>query len=106
MLPETWAKGFLWGLVSLPLMSFLPWMPPLTVLVASLLGVLGDRVLAVSGSMVGFGGLWLVLIGSQLISGGQSDTYPMAIGFGVVVFALGLVLTAFGCWRYRQGRAQ
>ena len=100
-LPEPWAKGFLAGLVSLPLMSFLPWIPPLVVLAASLAGALGNRVLAVSGALVGFGALWLLLIGSQLVSGGQSDTYPMAIAFGLVTFVAGLALGAIGRWQSR-----
>jgi hypothetical protein len=95
-LPEPWANGFLAGLASLLLMSFLPWIPPIVVLTACAAGALGDRRLAVSGALVGFGGLWLVLIASQLVSGGQSDTYPMAIAFGLVTLLAGFVVAGIG----------
>jgi hypothetical protein len=87
-----WPKGFVAGLISLPLMSFVPWIPLIAVLVLCVAGAFGNRRLAASGALVGFAALWLLLIGTQLVTGGQSDTYPAAIVFGLVTLLAGGIL--------------
>lgn len=61
----------------------------------------GDRLVALSGLLIGFGGLWLLLLATQLASGGQlSDARrwivvgaaPLAIGFVVLVLRLARTL--------------
>jgi hypothetical protein len=60
----------------------------------------GDRLAALAGLLIGFGGLWLWLLGSENASGGQlSDpapwdllgAAPLAIGLGALVLRLARV---------------
>jgi hypothetical protein len=61
----------------------------------------GDRLAALSGLLIGFGGLWSLLLSSQIASGGHlSDparwtfvgAAPLAIGFVVLVLRLARTL--------------
>ena len=50
----------------------------------------GDRVVALSGLLTGFGAFWSFLIARQLASGGTTDNADFWMAFGLVPLALGL----------------
>lgn len=50
-----------------------------------------DRLLAVSGLLVGFGGSWLALLANQSASGGILENGAVWLGVGIVPLAIGLV---------------
>jgi hypothetical protein len=54
----------------------------------------GDRIVALSGLLAGFGGAWSLLLARQFASGGRLEGAPFWVAVGVVPLALGCVLTA------------
>jgi hypothetical protein len=64
------------------------------------------RLLGLAGLLVGFGGVWLLLMANQFASGGRlSDPAPW-LAVGAVPLAIGLVLALAGIGlAVRRGRA-
>lgn len=62
-------------------------------LVAVIVVVTADRLVAVSGLLVGFGATWLLLLGRQASTGGIYDdgSIGFAIGIGALTLVAGLV---------------
>ena len=61
----------------------------------------GDRLVAISGICIGFGGLWLAALAGQFASGSVLDAAQMWILIGAVplavgILALGVRITRFG----------
>lgn len=54
--------------------------------------VRGDRLVALSGLLLGFGGLWLLFMANQLAAGGALDNAATWALVGAVPFAIGVVL--------------
>ena len=63
--------------------------------------VRGDRLVALSGLMLGFGGLWLLLMANQLGTGGSLDNAATWVMVGAIPFAIGVVL-GLGSVTHRQ----
>jgi hypothetical protein len=64
----------------------------LTLVLTMPLVLRGDRLAAASGLLIGFGGLWLVLLAWHVASGGHlSDPEPWTF-VGAAPFAIGLVV--------------
>jgi hypothetical protein len=61
----------------------------------------GDRMVAISGISIGFGGLWLAALGGQFASGGALDAVQMWILVGAVPLAIGIA--ALGVRMSRHG---
>lgn len=51
----------------------------------------GDRLVVISGLLIGFGGIWLAALGGQLASGGVPDAAQQWILVGAVPLAIGVV---------------
>jgi hypothetical protein len=51
----------------------------------------GDRLVAISGICIGFGGLWLAALAGQFASGGVLDAAQMWILIGAVPLAVGIL---------------
>ncbi len=64
----------------------------LFLLLAVPLVIRGDRLVALSGLLTGFGGFWSLLMARQLSSGGTLDNATFWIAVGVVPLAIGLTL--------------
>ena len=64
----------------------------LFMLLAIPLIIRGDRLVALSGVLTGFGGFWLFLMARQSASGGTLDNATLWIAVGVVPLAIGLML--------------
>ncbi len=86
-----WITTALLGVVALFMTSFLgpPVLPLLTV--ALIVMVRADRVVAVSGLLIGYGGFWLLLLAGQASSGGTLEDGPIPVAFGAVLVVVGLV---------------
>lgn len=54
----------------------------------------GDRLVALSGLLIGFGGLWSLLLASQIASGGHTSDPGRWIFAGVATLGFGSVLLA------------
>jgi len=72
--------------------SYPPWFPFAALIVTAVLVVLPRRRVAASGVLVGFGLLWLLLVGWQFASGGRSDAWPLIFAVAVVPLVVGLGL--------------
>jgi hypothetical protein len=53
--------------------------------------VRGDHLVAISGILVGFGGLWLAALDGQLASGGGLDGAPQWVLVGAVPLVVGVL---------------
>jgi hypothetical protein len=51
----------------------------------------GDRLVAISGLFIGFGGLWLAALGGQFASGGVLDAAEPWVLVGAVPLAIGIL---------------
>lgn len=63
------------------------------------------RVLGVAGLLVGFGGVWLLLVANQYASGGGLSDPIRWLSVGAVPLAVGLVLVLVGIGLSVQGRS-
>jgi len=54
--------------------------------------VRGDRLVALSGLLLGFGGLWLLLMANQFATGGSLDNAATWVMVGAVPLAIGVGL--------------
>lgn len=97
-----WITTALLGVAAVFMTSFLgpAAFPLLTVAVIVIVRV--DRLIAVSGLMIGFGGSWLVLLARQLISGAALEgtvwvagIVPLAIGTLALVVSLSRALRRY-----------
>jgi hypothetical protein len=52
----------------------------------------GDRLMALSGLLIGFGGLWSLLLASQIASGGRTSDPERWILVGAATLGFGFVL--------------
>jgi hypothetical protein len=52
----------------------------------------GDRPMALSGLLIGFGGLWSLLLASQIASGGRTSDPARWIFVGAATLAIGFVV--------------
>lgn len=64
----------------------------LFLLLATPLVVRGDHVVALSGLLMGFGGLWLTLMARQFATGGTLDNAQFWTAVGVLPLTIGSVL--------------
>jgi hypothetical protein len=64
----------------------------------------GDRLVALSGLLTGFGGIWLLLMARQASSGGTLDDAAFWTALGIVPLAIGLALLAAGAARALAAR--
>lgn len=86
-----WVSGSAVGAVAALLTGFglMSTLPLLTV--ALIVMVKEQRLVAVSGLMIGFGGSWLLLLANQLSSGGTLEHATSWVIVGIVPVAIGLV---------------
>ncbi len=82
------------GMIAVLLTSFVPLPAVALFLVALPLVLKSDRLPALSGLLTGFGGLWLLLIASQIASGATLDNASFWLAVGVIPLAIGLALGA------------
>jgi hypothetical protein len=68
----------------------------LFLLLAAPLIVRGDHAIALSGLLVGFGSIWLLLLARQSATGGTLDDASFWTAVGVVPLVIGCVLLAIG----------
>lgn len=76
----------------------------LFLLLAVPLVVRGDRVVALSGLLTGFGGFWSFLMARQAASGGTTDNADAWIAVGVVPLVLGCALIVLIATRTLRSR--
>ncbi|MEX1173123.1 MAG: hypothetical protein WEG56_10990 [Chloroflexota bacterium] len=76
----------------------------LFLLLAVLLILRGDHVVALSGLLTGFGAFWSFLMARQLASGGTTDNAELWIALGVVPLVLGCALTVLIATRTLRSR--
>lgn len=62
----------------------------------------GDRLVVLSGVLIGFGGLWLAVLQGQVASGGVLDAAQTWILVGAVPFATGLAALGIRAARHRR----
>ena len=67
--------------------------------------VRGDRIVALSGLLTGFGASWSLLVARQIASGGTTDNAESWIALGVVPLVLGCAMTAIAVTRPFRSRA-
>lgn len=72
----------------------------IALVLAAPLIVRGDRLIAVSGILAGFGGLWLALLGWQFASGGVLDAAQQWILVGAVPLTIGIIALGLRMARY------
>lgn len=77
----------------------------LFLLLATALLVRGDRLIALSGLLTGFGGAWLVLLAGQSVAGGALDNAGTWTAVGAVPLMFGTAFLFVGAspW-YRRER--
>ena len=93
---RVWLGGFGVGCTAM----FLTVLGPLAMLLAVLIGspllLREPRVLAISGLLTGFGGLWTLLLVRLLLSGASQDNAAFWLAVGVVPLAVGLGVLGLG----------
>ena len=89
---RAWSLAFLVGVVALFGTSLAAYLPLILALLLAGAGVFRYRLAGLSGVLVGFGATATWLIGWQFATGGHYDQGPIVFAFGLVPFAIGVVL--------------
>jgi len=98
-----WITTALLGVATIFMTSFLgPATFPLLA-VAVIVMVTAERLVAISGLMIGFGGSSLLLLANQLSSGGTPEQATSWLIVGIVSLAIGLVALVPTDWRALVG---
>lgn len=76
----------------------------LALVLAAPLIIWGDRMVAISGLLIGFGALWSAGMARQLAAGARLDEYAFWVALGTIPLVVGLGLLVIVLWRRRRGR--
>jgi hypothetical protein len=90
-----WITTWVLGGVATVMMAFGPLVAFLTLLLAIPVIVRRPHLVALSGLLTGFGGLWTYLLVRMVASGGTQDNGTFWLAVGLVPLAIGLALLAF-----------
>lgn len=90
----SWVWGFIAGLGALLSMSSTSWLLGILALLIAISGVLGNRRLATSGVLLGYGVPWLALTLWGHTRGAQADNVAAGLAFGLAVLVAGVALGA------------
>jgi uncharacterized membrane protein YhaH (DUF805 family) len=98
-----WITTFVLGAVATVMTVFGPLAAFLTLLIAVPVIVRRPHLVALSGLLTGFGGLWTYLLVRVFTSGGMQDNGTFWLAVGLVPLVIGLALLVFVA---RHGRAR
>jgi hypothetical protein len=76
----------------------------LALVLAAPLIIWGDRLVALSGLLIGFGALWSAGMARQLAASARLDEYGFWVALGAIPLVVGLGLLVIVLWRRRRGR--
>ena len=90
--PLLWVTGAVLGMAAATVTAILGVGADAIALVLTVPLILrGDRLVAISGIFIGFGGLWLAALGGQFASGGVLDAAQQWILVGALPVAIGIL---------------
>lgn len=102
--PLLWVTTAVLGAAATLMTSFSLVAAILFLLLAVPLVLRGDRVVALSGLLTGFGGFWSFIMARQAASGGTTDNADFWIALGVVPLVLGCALIVLIATRTQRSR--
>jgi hypothetical protein len=100
-----WITTFVLGAVATVMTVFGPLAAFLTLLIAVPVIVRRPHLVALSGLLTGFGGLWTYLLVRVFTSGGMQDNGTFWLAVGLVPLAIGLTVLALVARRDRSARS-